>query len=98
MDIKTLVEELKRQGRTLLLPGMTDRSKIGVDEQGLAALLEIAYKKRVALRRVAYVPNRLTSGVIRQLAHILTDRKDNRFMIVLDGSPATIWLQKQISD
>lgn len=89
MDIKTLVEELKRQGRTLLLPGMTDRSKIGVDEQGLAALLEIAYKKRVALRRVTYVPNSLTSRVIRQLAHILTDYRDNRFMIVLDGSPAT---------
>ena len=89
MDIKTLVEELKRQGRTLLLPGMTDRSKIGVDEQGLAALLEMAYRRQVAQRRIAYIPNALTNGVIRQLAHILTDRKDNRFMIVLDGSPAT---------
>ena len=68
---------------------MTDRSKIGVDEDGLAELLEMAYKKRVALRRVTYIPNRLTSGVIRKMAHFLTDGNDNRFMIVLDGSPAT---------
>ena len=89
MDIKTLVEELKRQGRTLLLPGMTDRSKIGVDEEGLVSLLEMAYRKQVAHRRVTYVPNKLTSGAIRKLAHFLTDREDNRFMIVLDGSTAT---------
>ena len=89
MDIKTLVEELKHQGRSLLLPGMTDRSKIGVDEECLAELLEVAYKKRVALRRMTYIPNRLTSGVIQKMAHFLTDENDNRFMIVLDGSPAT---------
>ena len=75
MDIKTLVEVLKRQGRALMLPGMTD--------------LEMAYRKQVAMRRVAYVPNNLTSGAIKKLAHILTDRSDNRFMIVLDGSTAT---------
>ena len=80
MDIKTLVVELKLQGRTLLLPDMTDRSKLMVDEQGLVELLEMAYKKRVALRRVAYIPNRLTNGAIRQLAHILTDHSDNRFL------------------
>ena len=89
MDIKTLVEELKHQGRSLLLPGMTDRSKIGVDEGCLAELLEMAYKKRVALRRMTYIHNRLTSGVIQKMAHFLTDHNDNRFMIVLDGSPAT---------
>ena len=89
MDIKTLVEELKRQGRTLMLPGMTDHSKLMVDEQGLTSLLEMAYRKQVAMRRVAYVPNSLTSGVIKQLAHFLTDSNDNRFMIVLDGSTAT---------
>ena len=89
MDIKTLVEELKRQGRTLMLPGMTDHSKLTVDEQGLSSLLEMAYRKQVAMRRVAYVPNNLTCGVIKQLAHFLTDCNDNRFMIVLDGSTAT---------
>ena len=89
MDIKTLVEELKHQGRSLLLPGMTDRSKIGVDEECLAELLEMAYRKEVASRRVTYVPNQLTNGVIRQLAHILTDNQDNRFVIMLDGSTAT---------
>ena len=89
MDIKTLVEELKRQGRTLLLPGMTDHSKLAVDEPGLASMLEMAYRKQVAMRRVAYVPNNLTNGVIRKLAHFLTDCHDNRFMIVLDGSTAT---------
>ena len=89
MDIKTLVEVLKRQGRALMLPGMTDHSKLGVDEQSLTALLEMAYRKQVAMRRVAYVPNNLTSGAIKKLAHILTDRSDNRFMIVLDGSTAT---------
>ena len=89
MDIKTLVEELKRQGRTLLLPGMTDHSKIGVDEEGLVSLLEMAYRRQVAHRRVTYVPNKLTNGAIRKLAHFLTDREDNRFMIVLDGSTAT---------
>ena len=89
MDIKTLVEELKRQGRTLMLPGMTDRSKLGVDEQGLATLLEMAYRKQVAMRRVTYVPNTLTSEAITKLAHFLTDNHDNRFMIVLDGSTAT---------
>ena len=89
MDIKTLVEELKHQGRSLLLPGMTDRSKIGVDEECLAELLEMAYRKEVANRRVTYVPNQLTNGVIRQLAHILTDNHDNRFVIMLDGSTAT---------
>ena len=72
-----------------MLPGMTDRSKIGVDEQGLASLLELAYRKRVAQRRMAYAPNGLTSVAIRKLAHFLTDTRDNRFMIVLDGSPAT---------
>ena len=72
-----------------MLPGMTDHSKLGVDEQSLTALLEMAYRKQVAMRRVAYVPNNLTSGAIKKLAHILTDRSDNRFMIVLDGSPAT---------
>ncbi len=89
MDITTLVAELKRQGRALMLPGMTDRSKLSVDEQGLATLLEMAYRKRVAMRRIAYAPNELTSEAIRRLAHFLTDRTDNRFMIVLDGSPAT---------
>ena len=64
MDIKTLVEVLKRQGRALMLPGMTDHSKLRVDEQGLTALLEMAYRKQVAMRRVAYVPNNLTSGAI----------------------------------
>ena len=59
MDIKTLVEELKRQGR-IMLPGMTDRSKLAVDEQGLAALLEMAYRRQVAQRRIAYIPNALT--------------------------------------
>ena len=68
---------------------MTDRSKLTVDEQGLASMLEMAYRKQVAMRRVAYVPNNLTNGVIRKLAHFLTDSKDNRFMIVLDGSTAT---------
>ena len=72
-----------------MLPGMTDHSKLGVDEQSLTALLEMAYRKQVAMRRVAYVPNNLTSGAIKKLAHILTDRSDNRFMIVLDGSTAT---------
>ena len=76
MDIKTLVEVLKRQGRALMLPGMTD-------------LLEMAYRKQVAMRRVAYVPNNLTTGAIKKLAHFLTDNGDNRFMIVLDGSTAT---------
>ena len=89
MDIKTLVEVLKRQGRALMLPGMTDHSKLGVDEQSLTALLEMAYRKQVAMRRVAYVPNNLTSGAIKKLAHFLTDTGDNRFMIVLDGSTAT---------
>lgn len=88
MDIKTLVEELKRQGR-IMLPGMTDRSKLMVDEQGLAALLEMAYRRQVAQRRIAYIPNALTNGVIRQLAHFLISTKDNRFVIVFDGSPAT---------
>lgn len=69
--------------------GTTDHSKLSVDEQGLAQLLEIAYQKQVARRRIAYVPNALTDGTIRQLAHFLTDSKDNRFMIVLDGSTAT---------
>lgn len=69
--------------------GSTDRSKIAVDEQGLAQLLEMAYQKQVAMRRVAYVPNSLTNGAIGKLAHILTDTEDNRFMIVLDGSTAT---------
>lgn len=72
-----------------MLPGMTDRSKLAVDEQGLATLLEMAYRRQVARRRMAYAPNALTSGAIRQLAHFLTDRQDNRFMIVLDGSTAT---------
>jgi len=36
-----------------------------------------------------YIPNRLTSGVIQKMAHFLTDHNDNRFMVVLDGSPAT---------
>ena len=53
------------------------------------ALLEMAYRKQVAMRRVAYVPNNLTSGAIKKLAHFLTDGGDNRFMIVLDGSTAT---------
>lgn len=52
-------------------------------------MLEMAYRKQVAMRRVAYVPNNLTNGVIRKLAHFLTDCNDNRFMIVLDGSTAT---------
>lgn len=69
--------------------GTTDHSKLSVDEQGLAQLLEMAYQKQVARRRIAYVPNALTNGTIRQLAHFLTDSKDNRFMIVLDGSTAT---------
>lgn len=72
-----------------MLRGMTDRSKLPVDEHGLASLLEIAYQKRVALRKMRYIQNSLTGRVIRQLAHILTDHSDNRFMIVLDGSPAT---------
>ena len=72
-----------------MLPGMTDRSKIGVDEEGLASLLEMAYRRQVAHRRVTYVPNSLTSGAIRKLARFLTDREDNRFMVVLDGSTAT---------
>ena len=54
-----------------MLPGMTDRSKLTVDEQGLAALLEMAYRRQVAQRRIAYIPNALTNGVIRQLAHFL---------------------------
>ena len=57
MDIKTLVEELKLQGRILLQPGMTDHSKLAVDEPGLTSMLEMAYQKQVAMRRVAYVPN-----------------------------------------
>ena len=69
--------------------GTTDHSKLSVDEQGLAQLLEMAYQKQVARRRIAYVPNALTDDTIRQLAHFLTDSKDNRFMIVLDGSTAT---------
>ena len=89
MDIKTLVEELKRQGRALMLPDMTDRSKLALDEQGLTKLLEMAYCRQVAKRRIKYVPNDLTSGAIKQLAHFLTDSHDNRFMIVLDGSTAT---------
>ena len=72
-----------------MLPGMIDRSKLMVDEQGLVNLLELAYRKRVAMRRMAYAQNDLTSGAIRKLAHFLTDTRDNRFMIVLDGSPAT---------
>ena len=72
-----------------MLPGMTDRSKMAVDEQDLAALLEIAYRKQVAQRRMTYISNPMTSGVISQLAHFLTDKQDNRFMIVLNGSPAT---------
>ena len=44
---------------------------------------------QVARRRIAYAPNALTSGAIKKLAHFLTDSKDNRFMIVLDGSTAT---------
>ena len=68
---------------------MTDRSKLTVDEQGLATLLEMAYRRQVARRRIAYAPNALTSGAIKKLAHFLTDSKDNRFMIVLDGSTAT---------
>jgi DNA replication protein DnaC len=72
-----------------MLPGMTDRSKLMVDEQGLAALLEMAYRRQVAQRRITYIPNALTNGVIRQLAHFLISTKDNRFVIVLDGSPAT---------
>ena len=59
-----------------MLPGMTDRSKIGVDEDGLASLLEMAYRRQVAHRRVTYVPNKLTNGAIRKLAHFLTDRED----------------------
>jgi hypothetical protein len=88
IDLTTLVEELKQQGR-IMLPGMIDRSKLMVDEQGLVNLLELAYRKRVAMRRMAYAQNDLTSGAIRKLAHFLTDTRDNRFMIVLDGSPAT---------
>ena len=80
---------MKRQGRILLQPGMTDHSKLTVDEPGLASMLEMAYRKQVAMRRVAYVPNNLTNGVISKLAHFLTDCNDNRFMIVLDGSTAT---------
>lgn len=72
-----------------MLPGTTDRSKLSVDEQGLTTLLEMAYRKQVAMRRVTYVPNSLTNGAIMKLAHFLTDREDNRFMIVLDGSTAT---------
>ena len=68
MDIKTLVEELKRQGRALMLPDMTDRSKLALDEQGLTKLLEMAYCRQVAKRRIKYVPNDLTSGAIKQLA------------------------------
>ena len=49
----------------------------------------MAYRKQVAMRRVTYVPNNLTSGAIKKLAHFLTDNGDNRFMIVLDGSTAT---------
>ena len=72
-----------------MLPGMTDHSKLTVDEQGLTSLLELAYQRRVAQRRMTYVQNNLTSGAIRKLAHFLTDKQDNRFMIVLDGSTAT---------
>ena len=56
---------------------------------GLTALLEMAYRRKVAQRRMIYVPNELTTGAISKLAHFLTDQKDNRFMIVLGGSPAT---------
>ena len=57
-------------------PGMTDRSKLGVDEAGLTQLLTLAYQKQVAMRRVAYVPNSLTTGAIGKLAHILTDKME----------------------
>lgn len=69
--------------------GTTDRSKLCVDEDGLTQLLTMAYQKQVARRRMKYVANALTTEAIRQLAHFLTDTKDNRFMIVLDGSVAT---------
>jgi DNA replication protein DnaC len=41
-------------------------------------------------KRIAYVPNALTDGTIRQLAHFLTGpARITVFMIVLDGSTAT---------